>query len=68
MNLNEYTNEQLLFELVRRQEFQRAPSKVVYCGDGWVSCCIGIGKDTSVSITMDRDDLKDLAALALIGE
>lgn len=65
--LTHYSDEQLLFELVRRQEFQRAPERVEFYGDGWVSCCVGIGKDTSINITMDHDDLKTLAELALLG-
>ncbi len=65
--LNSFTDEQLLMELVRRNGFQKAPQRVEYCGDGWISCTVGIGRDTSVAITMDLDDFTDLAVLALVG-
>ena len=60
------SGEQLLFELVRRNGFQRAPKMVEYCGD-WMTSTVGIGKNSSVSITMDADDFKELAAFAVIG-
>ena len=61
-----FSDEQLLFELVRRNGFQRAPKRVDYCGD-WMTSTVGIGKNHSVSITMDEDDFKELAALAVVG-
>ena len=65
-SIETFSDEQLLFELVRRNGFQRAPKKVEYCGD-WMISTVGIGKDHSVSITMDEDDFKELSALAVIG-
>jgi hypothetical protein len=57
----------LLFELVRRNGFQRAAKKTEYCGNGWMTSIVGIGKNTSVSITMDADDFKELSVLAVAG-
>ena len=66
-SIETFSDEQLLFELVRRNGFQRAFKKVKYCGEGWMTSTIGIGEDHSVSITMDADDFKELAALAVVG-
>lgn len=66
-SIETFTDEQLLFELVRRNGFQRAAKKTEYYGDGWVTSTVGIGKDASVSITMDTDDFKQLSALAIVG-
>ena len=62
-----FSDEQLLFELVRRNGFQRAAKKTEYYGDGWITSTIGIGKDASVNITMDEGDFKELSALAVVG-
>jgi len=62
-----FSNEQLLFELVRRNGFHRAATQTEYYGDGWVTSTVGIGKDASVSITMDEDDFKQLSLLAIVG-
>lgn len=67
-NLDDFSDEQLLMELVRRNGFQAAPKRTEYYGDGWITCTVGIGKDTSASITMDRDDLKELTVLAYVWE
>ena len=64
--LDMFSDEQLLLELVRRHGFQQAPSRVEYCGDRWLVCTVGIGKDASTSLFMDKDDLKELAVLALV--
>jgi len=66
-SIETFSDEQLLFELVRRNGFQRAAKKTEYWGDGWVTSIVGIGKDSSVSITMDRDDFKALSELAVVG-
>jgi hypothetical protein len=66
-SIETFTDEQLLFELVRRNGFQRAAKKTEYYGDGWVTSTVGIGKDASVSITMNTDDFKQLSALAIVG-
>ena len=66
-SIETFSDEQLLFELVRRNGFQRAAKKTEYWGDGWVTSIVGIGKDSSVSITMDAGDFKELAALAVVG-
>lgn len=66
-SIETFSDEQLLFELVRRNGFQRAAKKIEYCGDGLVTSIVGIGKDHSVSITMDRDDFKALSELAVVG-
>lgn len=66
-SIETFTDEQLLFELVRRNGFQRAAKRTEYYGDGWVTSTVGIGKDASVSITMDTDDFKQLSALAVMG-
>jgi len=62
-----FSDEQLLFELVRRNGFQRAAKRTEYYGDGWITSTVGIGKDTSVNITMDESDFKELSALAVVG-
>ena len=62
-SIETFSDEQLLFELVRRNGFQRAAKKTEYCGEGWMTSTVGIGEDHSVSITMDADDFKELAAL-----
>ena len=62
-----FSDEQLLFELVRRNGFQRAAKKTEYYGNGWITSTVGIGKDASVNITMDEDDFKELSALAVVG-
>ena len=66
-SIETFSDEQVLFELVRRNGFQRAAKRTEYCGEGWMTSTIGIGKDHSVSITMDADDFKELAALAVVG-
>ena len=66
-SIETFSDEQLLFELVRRNGFQRAAKKTEYWGEGWVTSIVGIGKDQSVSITMDRDDFKELSVLAVVG-
>jgi len=66
-SIETFSDEQLLFELVRRNGFQRAAKKTEYWGDGWVTSLVGIGKDHSISITMDRDDFKELSMLAIVG-
>jgi hypothetical protein len=66
-SIETFSDEQLLFELVRRNGFQRAAKKTEYCGEGWMTSTIGIGKDHSVSITMDADDFKELSTLAVAG-
>jgi len=66
-SIETFSDEQLLFELVRRNGFQRAAKKTEYCGEGWMTSTIGIGKDHSVSITMDADDFKELSVLAVVG-
>ncbi len=66
-SIETFSDEQLLFELVRRNGFQRAAKKTEYWGEGWMTSTVGIGKDHSVSITMDADDFKELAALAVVG-
>ena len=65
-SIETFSDEQLLFELVRRNGFQRAPKMVEYCGD-WMTSTVGIGKNSSVSITMDADDFKELSVLAIVG-
>ncbi len=66
-SIETFSDEQLLFELVRRNGFQRAAQKTEFFGEGWVTSIVGIGKDHSVSITMDRDDFKELSVLAVVG-
>ena len=66
-SIETFSDEQLLFELVRRNGFQRAAKRSEYCGEGWMTSIVGIGKNTSVSITMDVDDFKELSALAVMG-
>ena len=66
-SIETFSDEQLLFELVRRNGFQRAAKRTEYWGDSWVTSTVGIGKDTSVNITMDEDDFKELSALAVVG-
>ena len=66
-SIETFSDEQLLFELVRRNGFQRAAKKQEFFGEGWITSTVGIGKDTSVSITMDDNDFKELAALAVVG-
>ena len=66
-SIETFSDEQLLFELVRRNGFQRAAKKTEYWGDGWITSIVGIGKDSSVSIIMDRDDFKTLSELAVVG-
>ena len=66
-SIETFSDEQLLFELVRRNGFQRAAKRQGFCGEGWMTSVVGIGKDTSVSITMDADDFKELSILAVAG-
>ena len=66
-SIETFSDEQLLFELVRRNGFQRAAKKTTYCGEGWMTSTVGIGKNSSVSITMDADDFKELSVLAVVG-
>jgi hypothetical protein len=66
-SIETFSDEQLLFELVRRNGFQRAAKKTAYCGEGWMTSTVGIGKDHSVSITMGADDFKELSMLAVVG-
>lgn len=66
-SIDTFSDERLLFELVRRNGFQRAAKRTEYCGEGWMTSTVGIGKDHSVSITMDEDDFKELSVLAVVG-
>lgn len=66
-SIETFSDEQLLFELVRRNGFQRAPAKTEWYGDDWILSTVGVGANHSVSITMNQDDFKELAALAVVG-
>jgi hypothetical protein len=66
-SIETFSDEQLLFELVRRNGFQRAANRTEYVGNDWRTTIIGIGKDTSVSVTMSEDDFKELSLLAVVG-
>ena len=66
-SIETFSDEQLLFELVRRNGFQRAPAKTEWYGDDWILSTVGVGADNSVSITMNQDDFKELATRAVVG-
>ena len=66
-SIETFSDEQLLFELVRRNGFQRAANRTEYVGNDWMTTIIGIGKDTSVSVTMSDEDFKQLSVLAIVG-
>jgi hypothetical protein len=66
-SIETFSDEQLLFELVRRNGFQRAANRTEYVGNDWMTTIIGIGKDTSVSVTMSEGDFKELSVLAVAG-
>jgi len=66
MSIEKFSDEQLLFELVRRNGFNQVTRKAEYFGKGWQTSRIGIGKDHSVAITMHTEDLDKLVVLGLI--
>ena len=66
--LNEYTDEQLLLELIKRNGHQQAPKYIEFCSTGWLVTTIGIGRDHSVSVCFDVDDLDALTKLGDKGE
>lgn len=60
-SLNEFTDEQLLMELIRRNGYDDAASRVVRSGVYYESE-IGIGEDYSASLVLSQEDytaLKD---------
>ena len=66
--MDQYTNEQLLFELIRRNTIYEAPFEIKFAGKGWKRINVAVGRNASVSIHFDIDDLKELSVLALVGE
>jgi hypothetical protein len=66
MSIEKFSDEQLLFELVRRNGFHQVARKTEYFGKGWQTSRIGIGKDHSVAITMNTADLDKLVVLGII--
>lgn len=66
-SIETFSDEQLLFELVRRNGFQKAAKKTKHFGDGWITSTIGIGKNHSASITINVDDFKELSVFAIVG-
>ena len=66
--MDQYTNEQLLFELIRRNTIYEAPYEIKFAGKGWKKIAVPVGRNASVSIHFDIDDLKELIVLALVGK
>ena len=66
-SIETFSDEQLLFELVRRNGFQKAAKKTENFGYGWITSTIGIGKNHSASITINVDDFKELSVFAIVG-
>jgi len=62
--LQNFTDEQLLLELVTRNTLNKGPIKTVYYGDDWLDCIIGIGSDNVANIRLSQEDFDALTLLA----
>jgi len=63
-SLQDFTDEQLLFELVTRNALTKGPTKTEYYGDDWLDCVIGVGSNNVANIRLTQDDFDALAVLA----
>ena len=63
-SLRDFTDEQLLFELLTRNALSKAPVKTEYYGDDWLDCIIGLGSDNVANIRLTQEDFDALAVLA----
>jgi len=62
--LQNFTDEQLLFELLTRNTLGKGPEKTVYYGDDWLDCVVGVGSDNVANIRLTQEDYDALAVLA----
>lgn len=62
--LQEFTDEQLLFELVTRNALNKGPIKTEYYGDDWLDCIVGVGSNNVANIRLTQDDFDALCVLA----
>lgn len=62
MSIENYTSEQLLMELIRRNGREDAPGKVAYSGE-WFRTQVDIGEVGEAFIMVDADDFRALAEL-----
>ena len=56
--LSNFTDVQLLTELIRRNGSCEAPTKISLTKGDWKECLVGIGKDNTASIYIDADAIK----------
>ena len=56
--LSNFTDVQLLAELVKRNGAYEAPTKISLAKGEWQECLVGIGKDNTASIYIDSDAIK----------
>ena len=56
--LSNFTDVQLLAELVKRNGAYEAPAKISLTKGEWQECLVGIGKDNTASIYIDSDAIK----------
>lgn len=63
-SLQDFTDEQLLFELLTRNALSKGPVKTEYYGDDWLDCTLGIGSDNVANIRLTQEDFDTLAVLA----
>jgi len=62
--LQEFTDEQLLFELITRNTVGITPSNREYHADDWLDCLIRIGSGSFANIRFTQDDFDALTVLA----
>ena len=60
--MDEYTNEQLLMELIRRNGREDAPSRMVYSGE-WFRTTVDIGDVGEAFLMIDSGDFTSLVEM-----
>lgn len=63
-NIHEASDEELLFELIRRNGHEVAPSRVVRVANLFRETFVGVGKDHTAVITIESEALEKIEALA----
>lgn len=64
-NLEQFTDEQLLFELFRRNGVHRYARKEEYRDGDFMTSTVPVGKSIKIAITMGSDEFSELVALAI---
>ena len=63
--LGNFTNADLVWELLQRNKVMQAPKRIEYYGEGYMISGISLGKDCSADILLHEDDLGYIARSVL---